>query len=125
MKKFTIIFIIFLSCFLLVSCSSNNVSQNTTATPKEQKEANIEFVDYNHYSELNFYYIEGVLINNGESPAEQVEVKAIFYDENNKLLFLDKSFADPYNLLPEQKATFKILFPLKTFHHFEMKPVWK
>jgi len=124
MKKFTIIFIAFLSCFLLISCS-NNTSQETIGNPKEQKEANIEFVDYNHYSEYDYYHIEGILINNGESQAEQVEIKVIFYDENNKLLFIEKTYADPYNLLPNQKATFRILFPLKTFHHFEMTPVWQ
>ena len=124
MRKIVIIFIVFLSCLLLISCS-NNISQEVSPNPEKQKEANIEFVDYNHYSEYDYYHIEGILVNNGESSAEQVEVKVIFYDENNKLLFIEKTYADPYNLLPEQKATFEIMFPLKTFHHFEMTPIWQ
>lgn len=123
MKKFIIILIVFLSCLLLISCS-NSPPQETILDSEEQEKAIIDFVDYNHYSEYDYYHIVGVLINNGELPAERVKVKVIFYDENDKLLFIEKAYSEPYDILPGQKATFEILFPVRTFHHFEMTPLW-
>ncbi|GAH96513.1 unnamed protein product, partial [marine sediment metagenome] len=48
----------------------------------------------------NYYYIEGILKNVGKSKVKYIQVKAIAYDSNKKLVTLKRGYSNPADLDP-------------------------
>jgi len=93
---------------------------------KQDTGADIQIVDWTNYVEGNYYYIEGILKNVGNSTLDYVEVKIIAFDSSKKLVTLKRTYANPYNLIPGQEATFSAMIKFNSrIKDFELKVDWK
>lgn len=77
----------------------------TNAIPKV-----LEILSYSSYTDTYGYmHVVGEIRNNGAANATFVEVIATFYDSTGKVVVTDFTFANPYDLQPNQVAPFEVL----------------
>lgn len=73
--------------------------------------AQIEIVDWiNRLSGSgSYFFVEGILRNNGDKTARRVKVKIRALDRNGKLVSLEDGYADPYDIPPGRESTFSVM----------------
>ena len=79
--------------------------------PKSFIQYDIEVTDWTNYlSESgNYYYVEGLLKNVGNTIVEYLKIKIIAFDSKGNLVSINECYADPSTLEPNQKAVFKAM----------------
>ena len=98
------------------------IKQDTGAEIQED----IRIVDWVSRLDGNYYYVEGILKNVGKSRIEYIQVKAIAYDKNKKLVTLKRVYSNPADLDPGKEADFKIMIKyIAEIKNFELKLDWK
>jgi len=91
-----------------------------------ERQEDIKIVDWTYYLDGNYYYVEGLLQNVGKSRVEYIQIQAIAYDSSKKLVTLKRSYANPADLAPGGKATFKIMVKYnERIKNFELRVNWK
>jgi len=113
---------------ILVSYSNLLLKEKEETKIKQDSGAKIQVVDWTQYlsNTGNYYYVEGLLKNIGESKVDYVEVKAIAFDKAKNLVCLNKTYADPHTLEPGEEATFKIMVRYNSrIDNFELAVNWK
>lgn len=68
--------------------------------------ADIIFVDSTNFVNGNYYYLQGVLKNQGKTAAYWVKLKFQALDKNGNLIQLKETYADPDTIAPGQEATY-------------------
>ena len=78
---------------------------------ENQPKAEIKFVDSNNRlsGSGNYYYVEGVLKNNGKGNAYSVKIEVRALDKYGKLVSINDGYADPHTFAPGQEATYQIM----------------
>lgn len=78
---------------------------------ENQPKAEIKFVDSNNRlsGSGNYYYVEGILKNNGKGNAYSVKVEVRALDKYGKLVSIDYGYAKPSTIAPGQEATYQIM----------------
>lgn len=78
---------------------------------ENQPKAEIKFVDSNNRLSGggNYYYVEGILKNNGKGNAYSVKVEVRALDKYGKLVSIDYGYARPSTIAPGQEATYQIM----------------
>ena len=78
---------------------------------ENQPKAEIKFVDSNNRlsGSGNYYYVEGILKNNGKGNAYSVKVEVRALDKYGKLVSIDYGYARPSTIAPGQEATYQIM----------------
>ena len=71
--------------------------------------AEIKFIDSTSRLEGNYYYVEGILKNNGKGNVSYVKVGIRALDKYGKLVSINDGYADPHTLAPGQEATYQIM----------------
>jgi hypothetical protein len=113
---------------ILVAYSNLKLEKGKEGKTEQDPGADIQIVDWTYYisDTGNYYYIEGILKNVGNSKLNYVEAKAIAFDKNKKLVTLKRSYANPHTLEPGEKATFKIMIKYdERIKNFELSVNWK
>jgi len=108
--KFFLLIMSFLFLILVpLGCSSETYDKQNL--PKSTIKANIKIIDWtNRLSDPpQYYYVEGILKNIGNKTADFVKVKITAYDIDKKLISINDVYADPYTIVPDQEATFKVM----------------
>lgn len=126
LKSFLLIISLIFLVSILLSCNLQESNEQSSSEPITK--ANIGIVDWtNRLSDPPiYYYIDGILKNTGNKIANFVKVKIIAYDINDKLISLNDSYADPYNLAPNQEATFQVMVENDSrIEKFEIKVIWE
>lgn len=79
--------------------------------PKSFIQNDIEVTDWTSYLSKtgNYYYVEGLLKNVGNTIIEYLKIKIIAYDSKGNLVSINECYADPSTLNPNQKAVFKAM----------------
>ena len=88
------------------------VETQTEALIKElenQTKVEIKFIDSTSRLEGNYYYVEGILKNNGKGNVSYVKVGIRALDKYGKLVSINDGYADPHTLAPGQEATYQIM----------------
>jgi len=88
------------------------VETQTEALIKElgnQTKVEIKFMDSTSRLEGNYYYVEGILKNNGKGNVSYVKVGIRALDKYGKLVSINDGYADPHTLAPGQEATYQIM----------------
>lgn len=94
--------------------------------PEVDIQGDIKIIDWVSRIDGNYYYIEGILKNVGKSKVEYIQVKAIAYDSNKKLVTLKRGYSNPADLDPGKEADFKIMIKYNAkIKNFELKLDWK
>jgi len=91
---------------------SGSVETQTEALIKElenQTKVEIKFIDSTSRLEGNYYYVEGILKNNGKGNVSYVKVGIRALDKYGKLVSINDGYADPHTLAPGQEATYQIM----------------
>jgi len=94
---------------------------------KNKPKAEIKFVDSN--SRLsgsgNYYYVEGILKNNGKGNAYSVKVEVRALDKYGKLVSIDYGYSRPSTIAPRQEATYQIMVRYNSeIDEYDMKVSW-
>jgi hypothetical protein len=76
---------------------------------KNKPKAEIKLVDSNNRLKRNYYYVEGILKNNGKGTAFYVKVEVRALDKYGKLVSIDYGYAKPSTIAPGQEATYQIM----------------
>jgi len=76
---------------------------------KNKPKAEIKLVDSNNRLKRNYYYVEGILKNNGKGTAFYVKVEVRALDKYSKLVSIDYGYAKPSTIAPGQEATYQIM----------------
>ncbi|MBA7545090.1 hypothetical protein ES705_37453 [subsurface metagenome] len=76
---------------------------------ENQTKAEIKFIDSTSRLEGNYYYVEGILKNNGKGNVSYVKVGIRALDKYDKLVSINDGYADPHTLAPGQEATYQIM----------------
>jgi len=86
-------------------------TQTKTKQSANQPKAEIKFVDTNNRlsGSGNYYYVEGILKNNGKGNAYHVKVEVRALDRYGKLVSIDYGYAKPSTIAPGQEATYQIM----------------
>ena len=95
---------------------------------ENQPKAEIKFVDSNNrLSESgNYYYVEGILKNNGKGNAYSVKVEVRALDKYGKLVSIDYGYAQPATIAPGKEATYQIMVSYNSkIDSFDTKVYWE
>jgi hypothetical protein len=65
--------------------------------------------DRSYMDKWSGYKVLGEVENPGESTVESVKILATFYDENEKVIDMDYTYASLNMIMPDQKAPFSLL----------------
>jgi len=86
-------------------------TQTETKTKQlaNQPKAEIKFIDSTNRLKRNYYYVEGILKNNGKVTASYVKVGIRALDKYGKLVSIHDGYADPSTIAPGQEATYQIM----------------
>ena len=78
---------------------------------ENKPKAEIKIIDSTNYlsGSGNYYYVEGILKNNGKGTAYSVKVEVRALDKYDKIVSIDDVYADPSTLAPGQEATYQIM----------------
>jgi len=76
---------------------------------EDKSKAEIKFIDSNNRLSGNYYYVEGILKNNGKGTASYVKVEIRALDKYGKLVSINDGYADPHTFAPGQEATYQIM----------------
>jgi len=78
---------------------------------ENKPKAKIKFVDSNNRlsGSGNYYYVEGILKNNGKGTAYYVKIEVRALDRYGKLISIDYGYAEPSTIAPSQEATYQIM----------------
>jgi len=78
---------------------------------ENEPKAEIKFVDSTSRLSKSgdYYYVEGVLKNNGKGNAYHVEVEIRSLDKYGKLVSIDNGYAHPTTIAPGKEATYQIM----------------
>ena len=91
---------------------SGNVEIQTETLTKaleNQPKAEIKFIDSTSRLSGNYYYVEGILKNNGKGTTSYVKVEIRALDKYGKLVSIHGGYADPHTLAPGQEASYQIM----------------
>jgi DNA uptake protein ComE-like DNA-binding protein len=94
---------------------------------KNKPKAEIRFIDSTNYlsGSGNYYYVEGILKNNGKGNAYSVKVEVQALDKYDKLVSTDNVYADPSTLAPGQEATYQMMVRYNSnIDKFDKKVSW-
>jgi len=83
--------------------------ENIKKELENQTKAEIKFIDSTSRLEGNYYYVEGILKNNGKGNVSYVKVGIRALDKYGKLVSINDGYADPHTLAPGQEATYQIM----------------
>ena len=76
---------------------------------ENQPKVEIKFIDSTSRLSGNYYYVEGILKNNGKGTTSYVKVEIRALDKYGKLVSIHDGYADPSTLEPGQEATYQIM----------------
>jgi len=104
------------------------VETQTEALIKElenQTKVEIKFIDSTSRLEGNYYYVEGILKNNGKGTTSYVKVEIRALDKYGKLVSLHDGYAEPSTIAPGQEATYQIMIEYDSkIDKFDKKISW-
>lgn len=91
-----------------------------------EAQGDIKILDWTHYLDGNYFYVEGLLRNTGRDEIRYIQITAVAYDKSKKLVTLKRSYANPADLKPGQEGTFKIMIKHNArIADFEIRVNWK
>jgi hypothetical protein len=105
----------------------NKSSKSTPSTSQSQSNSDIKIVDWTNYvsDTGNYYYVEGILQNIGNSDVKSVRIKVQAFDKNKNLVSITDGYADPSIITPNQKATFSVMVSFKPeIYNFVLSVLW-
>ena len=76
---------------------------------ENKPKAEIKLIGSNNRLKRNYYYVEGILKNNGKGTASYVKVEVRALDKYGKLISIDYGYATPSTIAPGQEATYQIM----------------
>jgi hypothetical protein len=92
---------------------------------EDKSKAEIKFIDSNNRVSGNYYYVEGILKNNGKGTASYVKVEIRALDKYGKLVSINDGYADPSTVAPGQDTTYQIMVKYDSkIDKFDKKVYW-
>jgi len=124
------LFLLIISLIFLVSIllSCNPQTSDKQSPPETITKADIEIVNWTNYlsDSKNYYYIDGILKNVGNEKASYVKVKIKSFDINDNLISIDEWYADPFDIFPDQEATFSAMVSYSSkIYKFKLSVLWE
>jgi hypothetical protein len=93
---------------------------------ENKPKAEIKFIDSTSRLSGNYYYVEGIVKNNGKGNASYVKVEIRALDKYGKLVSINDGYADPSTLAPGQEATYQIMVEYDSkIDKFDKKVSWE
>jgi len=93
---------------------------------KNKPKAEIKFIDSTNRLSGNYYYVEGILKNNGNGNAYYVKVEIRALDKYDKLVSIDYGYAQPATIAPGKEATYQIMVSYNSkIDSFDTKVYWE
>ena len=92
-----------------VSGSVETQTETLIKALENQPKVEIKFIDSTSRLSGNYYYVEGILKNNGKGTTSYVKVEIRALDKYGKLVSIHDGYADPSTLEPGQEATYQIM----------------
>ena len=74
----------------------------------------------------NYQYVEGIITSRGSKTARHIEITVQALDKNDKLVALEKSYAEPPELSPGEDGIFKIMIDrMPSIAKYSVKADWR